>query len=541
MKEQLLEYLFKKSPVALSYHEAIIDKDGFPYDCEFLDVSNTYENMMGLKDCEVIGKSFNEIFCADDAIADEWKKAYQDAIINNKTVVIDVYNKIIRKWIRITIFILDKYHFACMFNDVSKEYMKEKEIEGILDVNINMLCVIDENLNFIKVNREFEKVLGYKVEELERKSFISLVHKDDLSKTLNKIKDLSEIKPISGFINRINSKDGLYIYLEWYIQINSNYIYASAREVTEKLKQEVKANTGSIINEGPDLLSIDFFYKRIVEEVERTDRYNDPLSMIILEVDNFKTNTLDFSLKEEALQKIGKIGRDVIRKYDILARLDNDKFILLMPKTNINGATIVAEKIRKALNDNADPIVGKFTASFGVSDRVKGESIKQWQELLNKVLYVAQEKGENFIIATKVEEELDIKREQVEWKSEWDSGNIEIDKQHQELLDLVNKLSQSLNIETSLEKNINQLEILIQKTVQHFNYEEEILSNIGYKDYDRHCKIHKNLIGKVFQLKEYYQAGELNSSAFLSFISDDVIIGHLINEDILFFNAIRHN
>jgi hemerythrin-like metal-binding protein/diguanylate cyclase (GGDEF)-like protein/PAS domain S-box-containing protein len=541
MKEQLLEYLFKKSPVALSYHEAIIDKDGFPYDCEFLDVSNTYENMMGLKDCEVIGKSFNEIFCAGDAIADEWKKAYQDAIINNKTVVIDVYNKIIRKWIRITIFILDKYHFACMFNDVSKEYMKEKEIEGILDVNINMLCVIDENLNFIKVNREFEKVLGYKVEELERKSFISLVHKDDLSKTLNKIKDLSEIKPISGFINRINSKDGLYIYLEWYIQINSNYIYASAREVTEKLKQEVKANTGSIINEGPDLLSIDFFYKRIVEEVERTDRYNDPLSMIILAVDNFKTNTLDFSLKEEALQKIGKIGRDVIRKYDILARLDNDKFILLMPKTNINGATIVAEKIRKALNDNADPIVGKFTASFGVSDRVKGESIKQWQERLNKVLYVAQEKGENFIIATKVEEELDIKREQVEWKSEWDSGNIEIDKQHQELLDLVNKLSQSLNIETSLEKNINQLEILIQKTVQHFNYEEEILSNIGYKDYDRHCKIHKNLIGKVFQLKEYYQAGELNSSAFLSFISDDVIIGHLINEDILFFNAIRHN
>jgi len=541
VKEQLLEYLFKKSPVALSYHEAIIDKDGFPYDCEFLDVSNTYENMMGLKDCEVIGKRFDEIFHTGDIIADEWKKAYQEAIVNKKTVVIDVYNKSLIKWIRITIFILDKCHFACMFNDVSKEYMKEKEIKGILDVNINMLCVIDENLNFIKVNREFEKVLGYKVEELERKSFISLVHKDDLSKTLKKIKDLSEIKPISGFINRINSKDGLYIYLEWYIQINSNYIYASAREVTEKIKQEAKANTGSIINEGPDLLSIDFFYKRIVEEVERADRYNDPLSMIILAVDNFKTNTLDFSLKEEAMQKIGKIGRDVIRKYDILARLDNDKFILLMPKTNINGATIVAEKIRKTLNDNVDLIVGKFTASFGVSDRVKGESIKQWQERLNKVLYVAQEKGENFIIATKVEEELDIKREQVEWKSEWDSGNIEIDKQHQELLDLVNKLSQSLNTETSLEKNINQLEILIQKTVQHFNYEEEILSNIGYKDYDRHCKIHKNLIGKVFQLKEYYQAGELNSSAFLSFISDDVIVGHLINEDILFFNAIGNN
>ena len=95
MKEQLLEYLFKKSPVALSYHEAIIDKDGFPYDCEFLDVSNTYENMMGLKDCEVIGKRFNEIFYVGDVIGDEWKKAYQEAIVNKKTVVIDVYNKIV--------------------------------------------------------------------------------------------------------------------------------------------------------------------------------------------------------------------------------------------------------------------------------------------------------------------------------------------------------------------------------------------------------------------------------------------------------------
>ena len=67
----------------------------------------------------------------------------------------------------------------------------------------------------------------------------------------------------------------------------------------KNLNRRFKFNTGSIINEGPDLLSIDFFYKRIVEEVERADRYNDPLSMIILAVDNFKTNILDYSLKEE--------------------------------------------------------------------------------------------------------------------------------------------------------------------------------------------------------------------------------------------------
>lgn len=541
MKEQLLEYLFKKSPVALSYHKAFFDKECFPYDCEFLDVSNTYENMMGLKDYDVIDKRYNEIFHVGDVIGDEWKKAYQEAIINNKTVVIDVYNKVVQKWIRITIFILDKYHFACMFNDVSKEYMKEQEIEGILKVNIDMLCVIDENLNFIKVNTEFEKVLGYKVEEFEGKSFLSLVHKDDLAKTLNVIRGLNEIEPISGFINRINSKDGLYRYLEWYIQINDKYIYASSRDVTEKFKQEVKSNKFSFMDEATGLLSIDFFYKRIVEEMERSDRYNDPLSMIILALDNFKTHILDYSVKEDVIKEMVKIANNVIRKYDILARIDSEKFILLMPKTNINGAIVVAEKIHKALNDNTHPIVGKFTASFGVSERIKVESLKQWQERLNKLVYNAQEKGGNFIKVAEFEEKLDIKREKIKWKSEWNSGDIEIDKQNQEILELLNNLMDISSIEMNFEKTIDQLDVLIKNIVKHYSYEEEILSNIGYKDYDKHCKIHKNLIGKMFQLKQCYENREINSSAFFSFMADDVVIGHMINEDMQFFDILQFN
>ncbi len=538
MKEQLLEYLFKKSPVALSYHKAFFDKDGFPYDCEFLDVNNIYENMTGLKDYEVIGKRYNEIFNEGNVIADEWKKAYQDAILNKKTVVIDGYNRIVLKWIRTTIFILDKDHFACIFNDVSKEYMKEKEIEGILKVNINMLCVIDENLNFIKVNTEFEKVLGYKVEEFEGKNFLSLVHKDDLSKTLNVLRILNELEPISGFINRMNSKNGVYKYLEWYIQINGKYTYASARDVSEKFKQEVKSNKVSFIDEVTGLISLDFFNKRIMEEIERCDRYNDPLSMIILAVDNFKTHIIDYSAKVNVIKEIAKILSDVIRKYDILVRLDSEKFILLMPKTNINGAVIVAEKIRKALNDNLHPIVGKLTASFGISERIKAESIKQWYERLNKALYNAKEQGENFITVFESEEKLNIKREKTEWNSEWESGNIEIDNEHKEMLKLLNDLMDVSIIEMNFEKSITQLEVLIKSIVNHFKYEEEILLNIGYKDYDKHCKIHKNLVGKVFQLKQCYENKELNPLAFFSFIADDVVIGHMINDDVQFFNIV---
>lgn len=537
MKEQLLEYLFKKSPVALSYHKAIFDKDGVPYDCEFLDVNNIYESMIGLKDYEVIRKRYNEIFKIGNVIGDEWKKAFQEAIINNKTVVIDVYNKVVSKWIRITIFILDTEHFACIFNDVSKEYMKEKEIEGILKVNIDMLCVIDENLNFIKVNREFEKVLGYTAEEFEGKSFLSLVHKDDLSKTVNSIRNLNELEPISGFINRMISKVGGHRYLEWYIQSNSQYIYASARDVTEKNAQAANLNKLSLSkDENEGLLSIDFFNKRIAEEVERADRYNDPLSMIMLTLDNLKMNELEFSVKEEVVKETAKIANGVIRKYDILVKIDDEKFILLMPKTNKSGAIIVAEKIRKALNENIHPIIGKFMASFGVSERIKAESLKQWQERLNKLLISAQEQGENFIIATKFEEANEIKAKELQWNNEWNSGNKEVDREHKELLELLNDLINVSIVEMDFEMSIDKLDILIEKILKHFENEEEILENIGYKDCDKHNKIHKNLIGKVFQLKQCYQNRELNPAAFFSFLADDVIIGHLINEDMQFFN-----
>jgi hemerythrin-like metal-binding protein/PAS domain S-box-containing protein/diguanylate cyclase (GGDEF)-like protein len=537
VKEQLLEYLFKKSPVALSYHKAIFDEDGVPYDCEFLDVNNIYESMIGLKDYEVIGKRYNEIFETGNVIGDEWKKAFKEAISKGKTVVIDVYNKVVSKWIRITIFILDKEHFACIFNDVSKEYMKEKEIEGIFKVNIDMLCVIDENLNFLKVNKEFEKVLGYTAEEFEGKSFLSLVDKEDLPKTVNEIRNLNELEPISGFVNRMSSKVGGYRYLEWFIQMNSQYIYASARDVTEKIKQESIFNKSLAKDEEEEgLLSIDFFNKRISEEIERADRYNDPLSMIMLTLDNLKSHKLDSLVKEELVKETAKIANSVIRKYDILVKIDDEKFILLMPKTNKSGAIIVAEKIRKSLNENVHPIVGKFMGSFGVSERIKAESLKQWQERLIKLLISAQEQGENYIIATKFEEAIEIEMEKLKWNNEWNSGNEEIDMEHRELLVLLNDLIKVAIIEMDFEKSLDKLDILIDKTVKHFDKEEEILIKIGYHDYDKHCKIHKNLIGKVFQLKQCYQNRELNPAAFFSFIADDVIMGHLISEDMQFFN-----
>lgn len=532
MYEQLLQYFFKKSPVAFSYHKVILDDYGFPYDCEFLDASNTCEKVLGLNVSQVSGKRFNELFSSAGEDTNMWKEAYQDAVINNKTIVVDIYNQLVSKWIRVTIFTLDTGYFACIFVDVTKEYMQEKEIEGFLKVNIDMLCVVNTDLDFLKVNEEFEKVLGYKVSEFQGKNFLSLVHQDYINSTLDAIEALEEEKPISSFINKYRCKDGSYKYLEWYIQLNGKYIYAFARDVSEL--KETKTDTDNLIvmDQLTGLLNRRFFDKRVAEEMERSDRYDESLSMLIFDLNNFKSlsDTLGHAV-EEVLKQTAEIVSSVIRKYDILVRADDGKFILLMPKTAINGAVVVAEKIRKALDNTSYPNTETIMASFGVAERMKSESFKNWYKRMEKALHRAKKEDEDSIIIADNQQNLDINPVQLQWRHQWESGDKNIDEQHKNLLDLANNLVSMYLSNMDLERIMEQLDILLENIIEHFNYEEKFFIDIGCQDCSKYSKINKNLIGKTFQLKEAYQNGELNSSAFFSFIVDDVVIGHMLNEN----------
>ena len=59
--------------------------------------------------------------------------------------------------------------------------------------------------------------------------------------------------------------------------------------------------------------------------------------------------------------------------------------------------------------------------------------------------------------------------------------------------------------------------------------------NAGYPEYQHHADIHKQLTEQALQLKENYQQKRLKQTAFFSFILDDIIVGHMLKEDVLFF------
>jgi two-component system cell cycle response regulator len=96
-----------------------------------------------------------------------------------------------------------------------------------------------------------------------------------------------------------------------------------------------------------------YFYKRLDEEYNRAERYNNPLSAIMIDVDNFKEMNDSFGHRtgDLILKELADILKSSIRKSDIVARYGGDEFIILMPQTDQKGAEAEAFRVLKSISE----------------------------------------------------------------------------------------------------------------------------------------------------------------------------------------------
>lgn len=128
---------------------------------------------------------------------------------------------------------------------------QKEELESFFNIAIDLLCIADVNGYFRKLNKEWERVLGYKIEELEGKRFLDFVHPDDIKPTLLALGELAKQKEVKSFCNRYRNKDGTYRWIEWRSAPKGNLVYASARDITDaKKSQEALLEREIWLNEG---------------------------------------------------------------------------------------------------------------------------------------------------------------------------------------------------------------------------------------------------------------------------------------------------
>jgi PAS domain S-box-containing protein len=118
---------------------------------------------------------------------------------------------------------------------------KTEELDQFFNLSLELLCIANTDGYFLRLNPAWERSLGYGREELLGKRFLDLVHPDDLDRTQKAVSTLASQQKVIYFENRYRCKDGTYRWLEWNSAPAGNLIYAAARDVTERLKEEVEA------------------------------------------------------------------------------------------------------------------------------------------------------------------------------------------------------------------------------------------------------------------------------------------------------------
>ena len=126
------------------------------------------------------------------------------------------------------------------FRNVTESTRSEKEFNLFFDLVPNMVVVASSDGYFKKLNKIWESVLGYTIEELKARPFVEFIHPDDVVSTLKEVEKQQDKHSTLNFLNRYRCKNGQYKWLDW-VAIPSpdgKNLYAAARDITEQKRAE---------------------------------------------------------------------------------------------------------------------------------------------------------------------------------------------------------------------------------------------------------------------------------------------------------------
>ncbi|WP_457643275.1 GGDEF domain-containing protein [Persephonella sp.] len=156
-----------------------------------------------------------------------------------------------------------------------------------------------------------------------------------------------------------------------------------------RILSETDALTG-IYNKGK-------FNQVLEEELKKVKRYGRPLGIILFDIDHFKkiNDTYGHQVGDYVLKTIAKIVKENIRDTDTFARWGGEEFVILAPETDLNGLKILAEKLRKTIEEYPFEHVEKVTSSFGITEAVPEDTTDTVIRRADEALYLAKERGRN--------------------------------------------------------------------------------------------------------------------------------------------------
>lgn len=291
---------------------------------------------------------------------------------------------------------------------------QDARIREIVNSAFDGIIAIDEAGEIDAVNPAACRIFGYSEHELTGRSMRVLMpavehggEQDIFADSDAGFRDSDVIARPRELTGR--RRDGSTFTMEICIgakEISGRWMYTGiVRDITERKELEKKLEQMATTDALTGVYNRGFFNRRLEDEYQRSQRYKQPLSLILMDIDLFKSINDSFGhpAGDAYLTALAATIRSVARKIDVVARYGGEEFAIIMPQTGRSDAMVVAERLRGTIEATVLELEGHTmsrTASIGIASLQGGDSNSsdEFLKQADQALYVAKQGGRNQVV-----------------------------------------------------------------------------------------------------------------------------------------------
>jgi len=284
---------------------------------------------------------------------------------------------------------------------------EEERFQALAKQSQDIIIFVNREGIITYANPAMERILRFKPEQQLGTAVFDLIHPDDLYHAINASNLLFNDRnaSIQKIEMRLRHKDGGCRIFDSMISSLKNgnvidFVMMIFHDITERKKaehalmeSEQRYRELSIIDDLTQLYNSRHFHARLKQEIERSNRYGHPLTLLLMDIDKFKNfnDTYGHVEGDFVLSRLGHLIKRCLRETDSAYRYGGEEFTVILPMTRCEEGIVIAKRILSEFWEEAfSPATGPkvhMTASIGISQYKPCEDIKVFVQRVDQLMY----------------------------------------------------------------------------------------------------------------------------------------------------------